>query len=77
MPFQDSMINEIIEQCRLQNSETPWIEFKANGSNPQDIGEYISALSNSAALFNKNPYLHSGVICSSKLRICAIKIPVS
>lgn len=53
MPFQDSMINEIIEQCRLLNNETPWIEFKVNNSDPQDIGEYVSALSNSAALFNQ------------------------
>ncbi len=53
MPFPYSMIKEIIEQCRLQHNETPWIEFKVNYNNPQDIGEYISALSNSAALFNK------------------------
>ncbi|HKM54979.1 MAG TPA: RNA-binding domain-containing protein, partial [Isosphaeraceae bacterium] len=27
-----------------------WVEFKYNNSNPQEIGEYLSALSNSAAL---------------------------
>jgi len=53
MPFQENMINEIVEQCRLQSSESPWIEFKVNNSDPQDIGEYVSALSNSAALFNQ------------------------
>jgi Predicted transcriptional regulator containing an HTH domain and an uncharacterized domain shared with the mammalian protein Schlafen len=53
MPFQNNTINDLIEQCRLQNSETPWIEFKLNNSDPQEIGEYISALSNSAALFNQ------------------------
>ncbi|MEX3815788.1 ATP-binding protein [Paraburkholderia sp. BR13439] len=34
-------------------SETGWVEFKANNERPEDIGEYISALSNSAALLNK------------------------
>ena len=31
----------------------PWIEFKGNYSDPQGIGEYVSALSNTAALYNK------------------------
>ena len=33
--------------------ETEWAEFKHNYAEPQDIGEYISALSNSAALVGK------------------------
>jgi len=33
--------------------ETEWVEFKHNYAEPQDIGEYISALSNSAALVGK------------------------
>lgn len=33
-------------------AETEWLEFKRNNERPEDIGEYISALSNSAALFN-------------------------
>ena len=53
MPFQGNAVNDIIEQCRLQGSETPWMEFKKNNSDPQEIGEYISALSNSAALFSQ------------------------
>ncbi|MEL7610353.1 MAG: ATP-binding protein [Bacillota bacterium] len=53
MPFQDNMINGIIENCRIANCELPWVEFKANNSDPQEIGEYISALSNSAALFKQ------------------------
>ncbi len=31
-------------------SETTWLEFKHNNVNPQEIGEYISALSNAAAV---------------------------
>ena len=30
--------------------ETEWVEFKVNNSNPEEIGEYISAIANSAAL---------------------------
>src|SRR4051794_40766093 len=30
--------------------ETEWVEFKHNNEDPQEIGEYLSALSNSAAL---------------------------
>ena len=33
--------------------ETEWVEFKENNSDPQDLGEYISALANSAALEGK------------------------
>jgi predicted HTH transcriptional regulator len=35
------------------NRETEWIEFKLNNDDPQEIGEYLSALSNSAALCEK------------------------
>ena len=31
-------------------AETEWVEFKHNNSDPQELGEYLSALSNSAAL---------------------------
>lgn len=53
MPFNVNMINSIIEEARRQSYELPWIEFKHNNYIPQEIGEYISALSNTAALFNQ------------------------
>src|SRR5262249_6889072 len=34
-------------------TETEWVEFKLNRAEPNDIGEYISALSNSAALHHQ------------------------
>ena len=44
------------------HNECEWIEFKVNDSNPQEIGEYISALSNSASYHNeKYGYLVFGV----------------
>lgn len=42
--------------------ETEWVEFKLNNSDPEEIGSYISALSNAAALNGKaNGYLVWGV----------------
>lgn len=53
MPFQKNMINSVIEEARKYLYEQPWIEFKHNNYDPKEIGEYISALSNTAALFNQ------------------------
>ena len=49
------------ELCALP-AETEWVEFKHNNTNPETIGENISALSNGAAL-NDRPigYLLWGV----------------
>jgi len=54
MPFKSNIINSIVDEARSHTYELPWIEFKENNYNPQEIGEYISALSNTAALFNQN-----------------------
>jgi ATP-dependent DNA helicase RecG len=40
------------ELCKLPR-ETEWVEFKENKAEPQDIGEYLSALANGAALSGK------------------------
>lgn len=53
MPFEKSIIGDIVNESRSHNAELPWIEFKTNNFNPQTIGEYVSALSNTAALFNQ------------------------
>lgn len=41
------------ELCKLPR-ETTWVEFKHNNSDPHEIGEYLSALSNAAALDGKS-----------------------
>lgn len=42
--------------------ETEWAEFKVNDYEPDEIGEYLSALSNSAALHDeKAAYIVWGV----------------
>lgn len=52
-----SVVNDayvaIIDNLRGHDHEGPWLEFKANLSDPQQIGEYISSLSNSAALYER------------------------
>jgi predicted HTH transcriptional regulator len=40
----------LVDELRAQRSEREWFEFKENKADPEDIGEYISALSNGAAL---------------------------
>jgi predicted HTH transcriptional regulator len=42
----------VLELCKLPR-ETEWVEFKENNDDPQEIGECISALANSAALAGK------------------------
>ena len=48
----DYLINLVRELCRLP-AETEWLEFKHNNADPQEIGEYVSALSNAAAINGK------------------------
>jgi len=49
------IVNELVKLP----GETEWVEFKIDNSKPDEIGEYISALSNSAALYGK---VHAYVI---------------
>ena len=52
----------LIEKLRSYSDETEWVEFKVNNYTPDMIGEYISAISNSAALHEKEwGYLVWGV----------------
>lgn len=64
MPIEKSLeqlISLLRELCKLPN-ETEWVEFKRNNDKPELIGEYISSLSNSAALHGKQTaYLVWGV----------------
>ncbi|MBI3268026.1 MAG: putative DNA binding domain-containing protein [Planctomycetes bacterium] len=48
----DYLVSLVRELCKLVK-ETGWLEFKVDKAEPQEIGEYISALANSAALTGK------------------------
>ena len=49
----ESQLTSILADLLNYPSETEWIEYKQNNFKPEDIGEYISALSNSACLHRK------------------------
>jgi len=44
--------NKLDQLLRL-DSETEWVEFKRNNDKPEEIGEYLSAISSGAALHGK------------------------
>lgn len=55
------LIGLVNELCKLP-SEIGWVEFKVNNKHSDEIGEYISALSNAAALAGKgHGYLMWGI----------------
>lgn len=43
----------LVHELSALPRETEWVEFKVNDAEPQGIGEYVSALANSAALVGK------------------------
>lgn len=49
----DDYIPSLIHELRQLPDETPYVEFKVNSAEPESIGEYVSALSNAAALHNQ------------------------
>ncbi|NIA29712.1 MAG: hypothetical protein GWP06_07385 [Actinobacteria bacterium] len=52
----------LIEELRALPKENEWTEFKENYYEPQLIGEYLSALANSACLENREyAYLVFGI----------------
>ena len=52
----------LVHELRKLPNETEWLELKRNDAEPQDIGEYLSALANAAALYGKvNGYLIWGI----------------
>ena len=55
-------IASLVNELRRQTSETEWVEFKVNNSDPNTIGRNISALANGAALHGKtSAYLVWGI----------------
>lgn len=52
----------LLDRLRAEPRETEWLEFKANRYEPQVLGEYLSALANSACLLGKpRGYLVFGI----------------
>ena len=58
----ESQLVALLDSLRALPHETEWVEFKENINDPEQIGEYLSALSNSARLSDKDAgYLVWGV----------------
>ena len=53
MSRDDEYLRSLAHELVALPAETPWLELKHNNADPQEIGEYISALANSAALEGK------------------------
>ncbi len=53
MAYTEEYLKKLVDELRALPHETEWAEFKRNYVDHQEIGEYISALSNSAALAGK------------------------
>lgn len=55
-------LTALLDRLRAEPRETEWLEFKANRYEPQVLGEYLSALANSACLAGKpRGYLVFGI----------------
>lgn len=56
------MDSALVDYLRGHPAETEWLEFKGGGAAPERIGQYLSALSNSACLLRRSAgYLVFGV----------------
>jgi len=53
MTYTHKYLLNLLKELSSLPKETEWLEFKHNNADPKEIGEYISALSNSAALSGK------------------------
>ena len=66
MTYTVEYLQQILNELRKLPKETEWVEFKHNNADPDEIGEQISALSNSAALVGKTrAYLVWGIESST------------
>lgn len=73
----DYLASVVRELCKLAK-ETEWVELKRNNDNPREIGEYLSALSNGAALADKAfAYLLWGVDDSTRAIVGTTVTPMS
>ena len=55
-------INKILNECLSYDDELEWVEYEENMFVIDDVGQYISALSNSAAILGKpNAYMIWGI----------------
>ena len=49
----DYELQNLLDNLVKLPKETEWVEFKVNNDNPQEIGQYVSAISNSSCIANR------------------------
>jgi predicted HTH transcriptional regulator len=60
----------LLERLLAEPAESRWLEFKSNNCDPQDVGEYISALANAAMLEGRDrAFLVFGIEDKTKRKI--------
>lgn len=65
--MQESSLTKLLDQLLALPKESEWLEFKHNNSDPREIGEYVSALSNSAVIHRQEAaYLIWGIADDTK-----------
>ncbi len=52
--MQQADFDRLLTELLAQGRETPWLEFKASNANESHIGEYVSAIANSATLHERS-----------------------
>lgn len=63
-------LDKLVNELRKLPTETQWLEFKHNNYTPDMIGRDISALANSASLYEKScAYTFSFVSTAQVLRL--------
>jgi len=65
--MQETPLSKLLEQLLALPKESEWLEFKHNNADPKEIGEYISALANSAVIHRQErAYLIWGIADDTK-----------
>lgn len=60
----------LLDRLLAEPQEQPWLEFKVNDDDPQNLGEYVSALANAAMLADRERgYLVFGIQDGTKEKI--------
>lgn len=53
LSYSKEYLIDTVKELQKSGVETEYLEFKTNKYKPEDIGEYISTLSNSAAILGR------------------------
>lgn len=60
--MENTELVQLVNKLRAEKHEAEWLEFKQNYAQPKSIGEYLSALANSACVMHKDrAYLVFGI----------------